>query len=251
MSCTYYSPDLLIEPTTNPEELNPPEGQLLLVNKPREWTSFDVVNKLRYHIKRSYKLKKIKVGHAGTLDPLATGLLLICAGKKTKELHLLTGLDKTYTGSFILGKTTPSFDLETEVDQEFPTAHITEEQIRKTAAEMIGVQDQVPPNFSAKKVDGKRAYLSARKGVEMELKANQIEICDFQITNIEMPRVDFLIRCSKGTYIRSIARDFGINVGSGAYLSELTRTEAGPYKLDKAFDLEELVALLSVPKSGL
>ncbi len=238
----------MIEPTTKPDDLNPPDGQLLLVNKPFEWTSFDVVNKLRYHIKRSYKLKKIKVGHAGTLDPLATGLLLICTGKKTKELHLLTGLDKTYTGSFVIGKTTPSFDLETEVNQEFPIDHITDEKIYQTAAEMIGVQDQIPPLFSAKKVDGKRAYHAARKGSDMVLAANQVEILNFQITAIEMPRVDFLVRCSKGTYIRSIARDFGEHLGSGAYLAGLTRTASGPYSLTNAFDLEELVALLSEPK---
>lgn len=241
----------MIEATTNPDELNPPEGQLLLVNKPLNWTSFDVVNKLRYHIKRSYQLKKIKVGHAGTLDPLATGLLLICTGRKTKELHLLTGLEKTYTGSFIIGKTTPSYDLETEVNEEFPTDHITEEKIHQTAADMIGVQDQIPPLFSAKKVDGKRAYYAARKGSDMVLAANQVEIIDFRITAVKMPRIDFLISCSKGTYIRSIARDFGTNLGSGAYLSALTRTASGPYSLSNAFDLEELVALLSEPKPGL
>lgn len=233
---------ILIEPTTNPDELNPPDGQLLLVNKPYEWTSFDVVNKLRYHIKKAYKLKKIKVGHAGTLDPLATGLLLICTGKKTKELHLLTGLDKTYTGSFVVGKTTPSYDLETEVDKEYATEHISEEMIHKVASEMTGEQEQVPPLFSAKKVDGKRAYKTARSGGELELKANLVNILDFKITQIEMPRVDFMIRCSKGTYIRSIARDFGLKLGSGAYLSALKRTASGPYLLKDAFDIEALTA---------
>lgn len=243
--------EILIEPTTKPEDLNPPEGQLLLVNKPYKWTSFDVVNKLRYHIKRSYKLKKVKVGHAGTLDPLATGLLLICAGKKTKELHLLTGLDKTYTGSFVLGQTTPSFDLETEVDKETPVDHITEEDIHRTAKEMIGKQEQMPPIFSAKKVDGKRAYHAARKGKDIKLTAHPIEIFDFRITAIEMPRIDFEVKCSKGTYIRSIARDFGEKLSAGAHLSELTRTAAGPYLLETAFDLEELVAHLSEPKTPL
>lgn len=241
----------MIEPTTKPEDLNPPAGQFLLVNKPYKWTSFDVVNKLRYHIKRSYKLKKVKVGHAGTLDPLATGLLLICAGKKTKELHLLTGLDKTYTGSFTLGQTTPSFDLETEVDRELPIDHITEDDIHRTAKEMIGQQEQMPPIFSAKKVGGKRAYHAARKGKDIELTAHPIELFDFKITAIEMPRVDFEVTCSKGTYIRAIARDFGEKLGTGAHLSELTRTAAGPYKLNAAFDLEELVAYLSEPKTPL
>jgi len=236
---------LTIKPTIHPEDLNPPAGQLLLVNKPFEWTSFDAVNKLRYHIKRVYKLKKIKVGHAGTLDPLASGLLLICTGPYTKRLNELTGLEKTYTGSFMLGETTPSFDLESEVDAHFPTDHLTETMIREAAAGMIGEQDQMPPVFSAKKVDGKRAYLSARKGKDVELTAHRITIHDFQVTGIEGLRVDFMIRCSKGTYIRSIARDFGTAVGSGAYLSALCRTAVGKYHLNDAFEIEELVALLS------
>lgn len=235
---------IVIEPTTDPAKLNPVEGQLLLVNKPYQWTSFDVVNKLRYHIKKAYKLKKFKVGHAGTLDPLATGLLLICTGKKTKELHLLTGLDKTYTGSFIIGKTTPSFDLETAVDVEYPVEHITEEMIHQTAAEMTGTQEQIPPMYSAKKVDGKRAYKTARVGGELILKANAVTIRAFSITHIEMPRVDFKITCSKGTYIRSIARDFGQRLKSGAYLSALIRVSSGPYSLDSAFEIEEITALL-------
>lgn len=230
----------LIEPTVSLNELNPPEGQLLLVNKPLEWTSFDVVNKLRNSIRKGFNLKKIKVGHAGTLDPLASGLLLICTGPFTKKLNELTGMEKTYTGSFTLGHTTPSFDLETEPDETFETDHITEEQIHAVAEQMTGEQDQVPPAFSAKKVDGKRAYKSARKGETVELAANTINILDFKITAIEMPRVDFEITCSKGTYIRSIARDFGVKLNSGAYLSALKRTAVGPYSSADAFELDEL-----------
>ena len=241
----------MIEATTSPDALNPPEGQLLLVDKPFEWTSFDAVNKLRYNIKRVYKLKKIKVGHAGTLDPLASGLLLICTGPYTKRLQELTGLDKTYTGSFELGKTTPSFDLESEVDAEYPTEQLTEDIIHAAAQQMIGEQDQMPPVFSAKKVDGKRAYLSARKGKDVVLTPHRITIHEFEITGIEGSRVDFLIRCSKGTYIRSIARDFGLALQSGAYLSALRRTAVGEYRIEDAFEIEALIAHLRAHQTDL
>lgn len=241
----------MIEATTSANKLNPPEGQLLLVDKPFEWTSFDAVNKLRYHIKRIYKLKKIKVGHAGTLDPLASGLLLICTGPYTKRLHELTGLDKTYTGSFELGKTTPSFDLESEVDGEYPTEHLTEEMIHAAAQHMIGEQDQMPPVFSAKKVDGKRAYLSARKGKKVELTPHRITIHEFKVIAIAGSRVDFMIRASKGTYIRSIARDFGVALQSGAYLSALRRTAVGPYRIENAFEIESLIEHLHTHSTDL
>lgn len=230
-----------VAPTTDLASLTPQEGHLLLVDKPLNWTSFDVVNKLRYHLRRSFELKKIKVGHAGTLDPLATGLLLICIGRKTKELYLLTGQDKTYTGCFVLGKTTPSFDLETEVNNTFPTEHISPDLISSVAQKMTGEQEQMPPQFSAKKVGGKRAYKSARKGQEVALSANKINIHSFEITKIEGENVFFRITCSKGTYIRAIARDFGKNLGSGAYLSELRRVSSGGYELEDAFQLSEII----------
>lgn len=234
----------MISPTTDPEALDPPSGQLLLIDKPYEWTSFDVVNKLRHSIRRAYGLRKIKVGHAGTLDPLATGLLLICCGKMTKQIQDLTGLDKTYTGTFRLGQTTPSFDGETAVDVEYPIDHITPELLARVAGEMTGVQDQMPPVFSAKKVGGKRAYKAARKGVDVVLKSHRIEIFSFAITGVSLPEVHFQIRCSKGTYIRSIARDFGKQLGSGAFLTALKRTAVGPYDLSQAFDIEKVVALI-------
>ena len=240
-----------IVPTTNLADINPVEGQLLLIDKPLSWTSFDVVTKLRYQIRQSFGLKKIKVGHAGTLDPLATGLLLICVGKKTKELHLLTGQDKTYTGCFVLGQTTPSFDLETEADKTFPTDHITQELIYAAAAEMVGEQDQIPPQFSAKKVDGKRAYTAARKGEEIELAPNKVNILAFEITDIDGTNVFFRISCSKGTYIRAIARDFGVKLKSGAYLSELTRVSSGGYQLSDAFKLDEIIAYLKTKNTAL
>lgn len=241
----------LIEATSRPEALNLPEGQLILVDKPLRWTSFDVVNKVRFAARNAYGLKKIKVGHAGTLDPLATGLLLICAGPYTKKLGALTGLDKTYTGTFLLGKTTPSFDLETDPDETFPVEHIAHESAVGVAAQMTGKQAQMPPMFSAKKIEGQKAYIAARKGETIELKPREIEIHEFRITRFELPEVDFEIRCSTGTYIRAIARDFGKLLNSGACLSALRRTETGPYSVENAFNLDELIALLAATKRPL
>ena len=184
-------------------------GQLLLIDKPLEWTSFQVVNKLRWHIRQAFNLKKIKVGHAGTLDPLATGLLIICTGKMTKQIDTFQGQIKTYTGTFVLGSTTPSYDLETEIDQEFPTAHITPELIHKTTQQFVGEIDQFPPVFSALKKEGKRLYEFARAGETVKIDSRKITIEEFQITNIEGLKIDFSVRCSKGTYIRSLAFDFG------------------------------------------
>ena len=219
-------------------------GQLLLVDKPFEWTSFSVVNKMRYLISHKLGIKKIKVGHAGTLDPLATGLLIICIGKKTKEIESFTGQQKVYTGTFTLGSTTPSFDLETEVDASFETDHIDEELIRKTAESFLGEQIQTPPIFSAKKIDGKRAYLSARKGEEIKMRPNPITIYRFEITDVKGLDVHFLIDASKGTYIRSIANDFGKRLNSGAHLSSLVRTQSGDFKLENALNLEEFESQL-------
>jgi tRNA pseudouridine55 synthase len=222
------------------------EGKILLLDKPLGWTSFDLVNKVRNSIRRKYQLKGkgIKVGHAGTLDPLATGLMIICTGRMTKQIDRFSGLDKAYAGTIVLGASTPSFDLEKEIDALYPTEHINEEAIRQTAQQFIGWQDQVPPLFSAKKIDGKRAYEFARKGEEVEIKTSRIEIKTFEITRIEMPHVDFIIRCSKGTYIRSIARDFGLALDSGAYLTNLRRTAIGEMDIKDAQDVQEFIRLL-------
>ncbi|MEX1001064.1 MAG: tRNA pseudouridine(55) synthase TruB [Crocinitomicaceae bacterium] len=219
-------------------------GEVLLVNKPLHWTSFDVVNKLRYHIKQRLDIKKIKVGHAGTLDPLADGLLIICTGKKTKSIESFMGLEKTYSGTIKLGATTPSYDLETEIDAEYPTDHITETTIQKAAKEMIGEQDQHPPIFSAKKVQGKKAYDLAREGKDVQLSPKLIEISDFQITAIRGLEVDFLIRCSKGTYIRSIAHDLGKNLDTGGHLIALRREKIGDYTLENALEVEEWMNII-------
>ena len=222
------------------------EGKILLLDKPLGWTSFDLVNKVRNSIRRAYSLKGkgIKVGHAGTLDPLATGLMIICTGRMTKQIEQFSGLDKTYSGTIVLGSSTPSFDLEKEIDARFPTEHITEEVIYETAKQFLGWQDQVPPLFSAKKIDGKRAYAYARKGEEVEIKTARIEIKAFEIARIEMPEVDFHIRCSKGTYIRSIARDFALALDSGAYLTNLRRTSIGDMDIKDAADVQEFLRLL-------
>ena len=220
------------------------DGQLLLIDKPLEWTSFQVVNKLRWHIRQAFNLKKIKVGHAGTLDPLATGLLIICTGKMTKQIDTFQGQIKTYTGTFVLGSTTPSYDLETEIDQEFPTAHITPELIHKTTQQFVGEIDQFPPVFSALKKEGKRLYEFARAGEAVKIDSRKITIEEFQITNIEGLKVDFSVRCSKGTYIRSLAYDFGKALGSGAHLSALRRTQIGDFSVDKAVSIDEFISLL-------
>jgi tRNA pseudouridine55 synthase len=204
------------------------EGRVLLIDKPFEWTSFDVVNKLRY------KLKIKKIGHAGTLDPLATGLLIICVGKMTKRIEEFMGLEKEYTGKFILGHITPSHDLETEVSDKKDISYLTESIIHEATGKFIGKISQVPPIHSAIKVGGKRAYEFARKGRELELQAREVEVKEFEITKIDLPAVSFRIVCSKGTYIRSIARDFGEALGTGAYLSELCRTRIGSYLLQDA-----------------
>jgi tRNA pseudouridine55 synthase len=210
------------------------EGRVLLINKPYEWTSFDVVNKLRY------RLKMKKIGHAGTLDPLATGLLIVCTGKMTKRIEEYMGLEKEYIGKFMLGQTTPSFDLETEISEAKDTSHLTEAEIRNTAKKLSGKVDQLPPMHSAIKVRGKRAYEFARKGKELELQTRAVEISVFEITALNLPEVSFRIVCSKGTYIRSIARDFGESLGVGAYLSDLCRTRIGPYLLSDAISIDEV-----------
>lgn len=228
-------------------------GQVLLIDKPLNWTSFQAVNKLRWAIRQAYNIKKIKVGHAGTLDPLATGLLVICTGKMTKQIDTFQGQEKEYTGTFVLGSSTPSFDLETEVDQTFPTAHITSELIHNTTSQFTGKIEQFPPVFSAIKKDGKRLYEFARAGEDVEIKSREVEITEFEITNINTSttpstgglEVEFRVVCSKGTYIRSLAHDFGKALNSGAHLSELRRTRIGDFKVDDALTPEAFIETLA------
>lgn len=205
------------------------EGQVLLIDKPLEWTSFQAVNKIRHSIRYNFGIKKIKVGHAGTLDPLATGLLIICTGRKTKEIETFMGKEKEYEGRFHIGATTPSYDLETEIDQQFPTDHIDEQLLREKAASLTGEIEQVPPIFSAIKIKGEKAYDLAREGQKPELKSRKIHVHSFELLSTELPEIAFRIRCSKGTYIRSLANDFGKALGSGAYLSALRRTKIGDF----------------------
>lgn len=219
-------------------------GQVLLIDKPLTWTSFQVVNKLRWEIRQRFNIKKIKVGHAGTLDPLATGLLIICTGKQTKQIDTYQGQVKEYTGTFTLGGTTPSYDLETEIDNTFPTAHITEELLHETTKQFIGEIQQKPPIFSAIKKDGKRLYELARKGETTEIKERTVTVSSFEITKIKLPEVEFRIICSKGTYIRSIAFDYGKALNSGGYLSALRRTKIGNFSVDDAFSVEEFITNL-------
>jgi len=210
------------------------EGHVFLIDKPLDWTSFDVVNKIRWNIRKAYNLKKIKVGHAGTLDPKATGLLLVCTGKMTKSIDQLQAQEKTYTGTIKLGVTTPTYDLESEEDQTFPIEHITEELIYETTKQFIGEIEQFPPMHSAIKIDGKRLYELAREGQEIERKARKITIEEFKITKIDLPFVDFEVKCTKGTYIRSLAFDFGKALNSGGYLTALRRTKIGEFDVINA-----------------
>jgi tRNA pseudouridine55 synthase len=220
------------------------EGKTIIVDKPLEWTSFDVVNKIRWNLKQKLGIKKIKVGHAGTLDPLATGVLVLCTGAHTKKIESLQAGEKTYTGTILLGKTTPSYDLETDYDQEFPTEHINAELLEKTRLEFLGDQNQVPPIFSAKQIDGKRAYDLARAGKEVEMKANKIHISDFQIDSSNFPEINFEISCSKGTYIRSIAFDFGAKLNSGGTLISLRRTRSGEQHINDAKSVDEWIEII-------
>lgn len=218
------------------------EGKMLLVNKPLTWTSFQVVNKLRYTLIKSLGLpKRFKVGHAGTLDPLATGLLIVCTGKLTKKIDTFQAEDKEYTGTITLGATTPTFDLESEPDQTFDTAHIDEQKVLETAQSFLGKQEQYPPAHSAIKVDGERVYEKARRGEQVQLKSRTITIHSFDIEKIVWPHIHFRIRCSKGTYIRSIAHDFGKRLQSGSHLSSLCRTKSGDFDLADAWELSALV----------
>ncbi|MDX2362546.1 MAG: tRNA pseudouridine(55) synthase TruB [Crocinitomicaceae bacterium] len=219
-------------------------GSTILVDKPLHWTSFDVVKKLRWHLKQKLGVKKIKVGHAGTLDPLATGLLVLCIGKNTKKINDYMVGSKTYTGKILLGKTTPSYDLESEYNAEFPVDHITEELMDKIRKTFIGEIQQVPPIFSAKQVDGKRAYDIARAGGEIVLKPNLVTIHSFDIDSSNFPEIGFEIQCSKGTYIRSIAYDFGKELESGGTLIELRRTASGDFSVAESKSVEEWIEFI-------
>ncbi|MGI9530366.1 tRNA pseudouridine(55) synthase TruB [Lutimonas sp.] len=219
-------------------------GQVLVIDKPLNWTSFQVVNKIRWAIRKKFKLKKIKVGHAGTLDPLATGVLIICTGKFTKKIDEYQAEAKEYTGTITLGGTTPSFDLETEVDQSYATDHITEKDILATAKSFEGLIQQKPPIYSAIKKDGVRLYELARKGEQTEIKSREVEIFSFEITDISLPVVGFRIACSKGTYIRSIANDFGVKLNSGGYLSSLRRTKSGSFSVENSNSIETFLEQL-------
>jgi tRNA pseudouridine55 synthase len=226
-------------------EFNFEEGEILLINKPLTWSSFDVINRFRVFLKKNLDIKKIKVGHAGTLDPLADGLLIVCTGKFTKRIEEFQGQEKEYTGTFRLGATTPSFDLEHDIDQTYETIHITPELIYEAARKLTGDLMQVPPVFSAIKIGGKRAYKFARKDEDPGLAARLVNVREFEITRIELPEVDFRISCSKGTYIRSLARDFGLALGSGAHLTALRRTRIGEFLLKDAWELDELMERVS------
>ncbi|MCL4158716.1 UNVERIFIED_CONTAM: hypothetical protein GTU68_002363 [Idotea baltica] len=220
-------------------------GQVLLIDKPLNWTSFQVVNKLRWEIRQAFNIKKIKVGHAGTLDPLATGLLVICTGKMTKQIDTFQGQIKEYTGTLVLGSTTPSYDLESEINETFETKHITEELIRKNTDQFIGETQQFPPVFSALKKDGKRLYEFARAGEHVDIPSRTIHIAEFEITKIDGLNVSFRVVCSKGTYIRSLAHDFGKALNSGAHLSVLRRTKIGDFDVDNASSIEDFIKNLS------
>lgn len=218
-------------------------GAMLLIDKPLEWTSFDVVNKVRFALKKALGVRKIKVGHAGTLDPLATGLLIVCTGKFTKKIDSYQALYKVYDGHFQLGATTPSYDAETPIDQEFDTTGLTPETIRAALPQFIGEIEQVPPMFSAIKVDGQPLYKKAREGKTVRVKSRQVTIHDFNLPKIEdNKQVEFEIKCSKGTYIRSLVHDFGKALDNGAYLTKLRRTHIGEHALEDAWNLEELIA---------
>ncbi len=215
-------------------------GEILLINKPLGWTSFQAVNKLKHGLKKhssmllDEKFVHLKIGHAGTLDPLATGLLIVCTGKKTKEIQKFQDLPKEYTGTFFIGATTPCYDLEKPIDNTYPTEHISTGLITDAVKTFVGPQEQVPPIFSAVMVNGKRAYELARKGEEVELRAKPIQIYEFEITRQELPEIDFRIVCSKGTYIRSIARDLGLALNSGAHLIKLCRTKIGSFTIEES-----------------
>ncbi len=229
------------------EELK--EGHTLLIDKPYKWTSFQVVNKIKHIVRHEFGLKKLKIGHAGTLDPLATGLLIVCMGKATKKIESYQAEEKEYTGTFILGASTPCFDMEKPVDATYPIDHITETLILETTKQFIGEIQQIPPIFSAVKINGKRAFDYARKNEDINIEPKKIFIKTFEITRIDLPEIDFRIECSKGTYIRSIARDYGTALGSGAYLSKLCRERIGRFQRIDALNIDSIKEYLTKQKA--
>jgi len=224
---------------------------VILLDKPYEWTSFDVINKIRCLVKHHLGIKKNKMGHAGTLDPLATGLLILCSGKFTKKIDEFQDLEKEYTGTMVFGATRPSYDMETEIDRTFDISHIHEDVITDVAKTFIGSIQQIPPVFSAKKINGERAYEYARKGINVVIESRDVFIKEFEITKINMPEISFRVVCSKGTYIRSLVRDFGKKLNNGAYLSELRRTRIGDYQVSDALNLEKIEDLIIQQKETL
>ena len=221
-------------------------GQILVIDKPKGWTSFQVVKKIRFLIKKKYNLKKIKVGHAGTLDPLATGVLVLCTGKLTKKINLIQNQNKVYVGTITLGGTTPSYDLETPINNNFKTEHLSEDLILAKSRKFVGIIEQKPPIFSALKKNGERLYVKARKGEKVNIKKRKVFIKSFEITDIDGVNVHFKIECSKGTYIRSIAHDLGAELNCGGYLSELKRIAIGDYNLTKSLSVENEISLLKL-----
>ena len=216
------------------------KGSVILIDKDKDWTSFDAVNKLRWAIKNSYEIKKVKVGHAGTLDPMATGLLIICTGKMTKSIDTFQGLNKKYSGTICLGATTPSYDAETEVNERFELGDLKEEYLKEIASKFVGKLDQVPPIYSALKINGVPNYKRARRGEEIKLKSRPVEIFSFNLTKIALPYIDFEMECSKGTYVRSLAYDFGRALNNGGYLSALRRESIGDYNVGDGLSVEQL-----------
>ena len=221
--------------------INIKEGELILIDKELNWTSFDVVNKIRYAIKKKFDIKKIKVGHSGTLDPLATGLLIICCGKMTKSINNFSAMNKTYSGKITIGSTTPSYDLETKPNVHYPIDHINEKLILKTAKKFVGKIFQTPPMFSAIKKDGVRLYNLARQGKEIKIDKREVSIDSFEITSFNLPEISFNVTCSKGTYIRSLAHDFGKELNSGAHLSELRRIKIGDYSVKDSVKVMDFI----------
>lgn len=225
-------------------------GQVILVNKPKTWTSFDVVNKMRIDVRHEYKIPFAKIGHAGTLDPLASGLLIVCIGRQTKNIEQYQGLEKEYTGTIMLGATTPSYDMETQINERYSIAHITPELIKEAAKKFVGAIWQYPPDFSAKRVQGDRAYNIARSGGQPDIKPVLVNISKFEIVDVLLPMVEFKVVCAKGTYIRSLAHDFGRELGCGGLLASLCRTRIGKYKLKDAKEIKTWMEAVqpSVPK---
>lgn len=220
-------------------------GEILYFNKPLTWTSFNLVNRVRGVLSRHLGVKKLKVGHAGTLDPLATGVMILCTGKATKQIESFQYQTKEYIATLMLGATTPSFDLEKEIDATYPTEHITEELVRNTLQQFVGTIEQIPPTFSAVKIDGKRAYQYAREGMDVEIKPKTLVIDEIELLNCSLPSITIRVVCSKGTYIRALARDIGIALQSGAHLTALQRTRIGTITLEQCLEYEDFVQQLN------